>query len=141
MRQHLAKYERLFCSIALILHLCEVSPGPEVKAETAMRAAAWCQYLEGHARRTYSLLEAETATAARSLSRRLAAGKLPDGFTARDMQRKGWTGLDTTPLVDQALSVLEDHGHIAGQDYQHPAGGPQTIRYSINPALLKGGQK
>lgn len=138
MRQHLAKYERLFCSIALILHLAQVRPGPAVSAEIAMRAAAWTHYLEGHARRIYGLLELQQISAASSLARRLSQGKLVDGFTVRDVLRKGWTGLTQTSVIEQALSVLEDHGYVAGVDQQNPAGGPQTVRFFINPKVQGG---
>jgi hypothetical protein len=73
MRQHLAKFERLFCSIALIFHLTQVRPGPAVSAETALRAAAWTQYLEGHARRIYGLLELQQVSAANALDRMVCA--------------------------------------------------------------------
>jgi hypothetical protein len=138
MRQHLAKFERLFCSIALIFHLTRVAPGPAVNAETAMRAAAWTQHLEGHARRVYGLLELQQIGTASSLARKLAQGKLQDGFTVRDVQRKGWAGLTQTTVIEQALSVLEDHSYVVGVDQQHPAGGPQTLRFFLNPKVAGG---
>lgn len=138
MRQHLAKYERLFCSIALILHLTQVHPGPAVSAETAMRAAAWTDYLEGHARRIYGLLELQQVSAAASLLRKLSNGKLVDGFTVRDVVRKGWTGLTQTTVIEQALGVLEEHAYVVAVDQQNPSGGPQTIRYFINPKGREG---
>jgi hypothetical protein len=135
MRQHLAKFERLFCSIALILHLTQVRPGPAVNAETAMRAVAWTQYLEDHARRIYGLLELQQVSAATALAQRLKQGKLVDGFTVRDVQRKGWGGLTQTTVIEQALSVLEDHCYVVGVDQQNPSGGPQTVRFFINPKV------
>lgn len=133
MRQHLSKYERLFNSIALILHCCEDHPGPSVGLETATRAAAWCQYLEGHARRIYGLLDVQQVSTASTLSRKLH--RLPRGFTVREVHRRGWRGLHTVAAVEQALAVLEDHGHVVGVEYQHPKGGPLTLRYYQNPRL------
>jgi hypothetical protein len=135
MRQHLAKFERLFCSIALILHLTQVRPGPAVNAETAMRAAAWTQYLEGHARRIYGLLELQQVSLATALVRRLKQGKLLEGFTVRDVQRKGWNGLNQTSVIEQTLSLLEEHYYVASVDQQNPSGGPQTVRFFINPRV------
>ena len=83
MQQHFGKYEKLFCAIALILHLSDGSIGP-VTARSAWRAAAWCEYLAGHARRIYGLIEADKVTTANRLIRKLAEGKLDDGFTVRD---------------------------------------------------------
>jgi len=135
MRQHLAKFERLFCSIALILHLTQVRPGPAISAETAMRAAAWTQYLEGHAKRIYGLVELQQISTANALARKLKQGKLVDGFTVRDVQRKAWAGLTQITVIEQALSVLEDHSYVVGVDQQNPSGGPQTVRFFINPKV------
>jgi hypothetical protein len=137
MCQHLAKFEKLFCSLALVLHLAEGRIGP-VQADTALRAAAWCVYLEGHARRIYALVEVAKVSAARTLSRRLLARKLPaDGFTARDVVRKGWTGLKTALQAEAALTVLEEHGWVVGSDTAENVGRP-TTRYYINPMIYGG---
>jgi len=137
MRQHLAKFERLFCALALILHLAEGRIGP-VLADTALRAAAWCEYLEGHARRVYGMVDAARVSAARILSRRLIDRKLPDsGFTARDVMRKGWTGLKSSTQAENALTVLEEHGWVVANDLAESAGRP-TTRYFINPLIYGG---
>jgi Protein of unknown function (DUF3987) len=57
--QHLAKYEKLFASLALALHLAECAATGrrgQVSERAALQAAAWCEYLEAHARRCYGLL-------------------------------------------------------------------------------------
>lgn len=137
MCQHLSKFEKLFCALALILHLGEGRIGP-VRADTAMRAAAWCAYLEGHARRVYAMVEVSKVTAARILGRRLIDRKLPDdGFTARDVVRKGWTGLKTSMQAENALAVLEEHGWVVGNEISEGVGRP-TTKYYINP-LIHGG--
>ena len=56
---------------------------------------------------------------------------------ASDIQRKGWTGLTQTSVIEQALGVLEDHSYVAAVDQQNPSGGPQTVRYFINPKVRK----
>jgi hypothetical protein len=138
MRQHLAKFEKLFCAMALILHLAEGRIGP-VLADTAKRASAWCIFLEGHARRIYAMVEVAKVSAARTLSRRLLDRKLPDsGFTVRDVVRKGWTGLKTTLQAEAALAVLEEHGWIVGNDTAENLGRP-TTKYFINPMIYGDG--
>lgn len=134
MRQHLAKFEKLFCSLALILHLAEGVVGHEVGVDAALRAAAWCDYLEAHARRVYALVEVGQVNTARMLGRRLAERKLVDGFTARDVVRKGWAGMSNTAHAEAALAVLEDHGWIVGVESSEATGRP-TTRFSINPAV------
>ena len=87
-RQHLAKFDKLFPALALVFHLVDCAAhgvcGPVTK-EAALRAAAWCEYLEAHARRCYGLLGLR---AAQALAVKLERGTLEDGFTLRDVRRK-----------------------------------------------------
>lgn len=131
MRQHFGKFEKLFCSIALILHLAEDAIGP-VRADSALRAAAWCEYLTAHARRVYGLVEAAKVSTARMVGRRIAEGKLLDGFTVRDVVRKQWTGVTTAMHAESALAALEENGWIHGAETDNPTGRP-TTRYYVNP--------
>jgi len=136
MAQHLAKFEKLFGALALILHLAEGRVGP-VQKDTAVRASAWCEYLEGHARRIYALIEVARVQTAKLLSRRLAEKKLIDGFTARDVVRKGWAGLSNSAEAEAALSTLEEFGWVRSVDVTGELGRP-TTRYFINPAVNRG---
>ncbi|GAO22268.1 hypothetical protein ALISP_2088 [Alicycliphilus sp. B1] len=136
LRQHLGKFEKLFCAAALILHLADGRIGP-VTVESALRAAVWCEYLEGHARRIYGLVEAAKISTAKMLARRIADGKLSDGFTARDVARKGWAGIKTTADAETALAILEEHGWIVGMEDANEGGRP-TTRYHINPKARAG---
>ena len=133
MQQHFGKFEKLFCSIALILHLSEGGIGP-VKESSALRAAAWCEYLSAHARRVYGLAEAAKVSAARLVGRRIADGKLIDGFSVRDVVRKQWTGITTALHAENALATLEEHHWVHGRDTENPTGRP-TTRYYINPQI------
>ena len=96
------------------------------------RAAAWCEYLAQHARRVYGLVEAAKVNTARTVGRRIADGKLDDGFTVRDVVRKQWAGVTTNMHAEAALAALEEHGWIIGADTENPTGRP-TTRYYINP--------
>jgi hypothetical protein len=135
MRQHLGKFEKLFCAVALILHLTE-NIGP-VKAESALRAAAWCEYLAGHARRVYALVEAAKVNTARTLGRRIAERKLLDGFTVRDVVRKQWAGMTTNMQAEAALAMLEDHGWLVSAEVSPHEGGRPTTRHYISPKVLR----
>lgn len=133
MRQHLSKFEKLFCGIALILHLAE-DIGP-VKAASALRAAAWCEYLAVHARRVYGLVEAAKVNTALMLGRRIVEGRLVDGFTVRDVVRKQWSGITTNMQAESALAVLEEHGWIVSAEYAPNDGGRPTTRHYISPKV------
>lgn len=132
MRQHLAKYEKLFCALALILNLAEGQKG-QVSESNALRAAQWCSYLEGHARRIYTLIETARVGTAAMLARRIGEGKLANGFSARDVFRKGWRGIKSSLEAEGALSILEENGWIVGVEQFDPKGGRPTTRYYINP--------
>jgi len=133
MKQHLGKYEKLFCSLALILHLAEGNIG-NVKADSALRAAAWCDYLAGHARRVYGMVEGAKVATANMLLRRIREGKLQSGFTLRDVRRKQWSGATDTMQVEAVLAMLEAHHCIHGSESVN--GGRPTTTYEVNPALI-----
>ena len=133
MAQHLGKFEKLFCAVALILHLADGRTGP-VQEDSALRAAAWCEYLAGHARRIYASVETARVNTAKTLARHIASGKLPDDFTVRDVWKKGWGGLKTAAEAEAALAVLEEHGHLRSHEASEGTGRP-TTRYQINPKL------
>src|SRR5260370_36874773 len=67
-------------------------PGPVSRAAAA-RAVAWCEYLQGHARRLYASVTDQARVAAALLAAQLTHGRLPSPFTARDVYRNEWTGL------------------------------------------------
>lgn len=140
-QQHLAKFDKLMPALALILHLADCAAceqcGP-VSERAALRAAAWCEYLEAHARRCYSLLIDGGLRAAQALAAKINQGKLPDQFTARDVRRNRWRHLTTAEAVQAALEWLEDNHWISG--YRESYGqnsGKSPWRYLINPKILK----
>ena len=75
-------------------------------------------------------------TTARMVSRRLAEGKLNDGFTVRDMVRKQWSGVTTTMKAESVLAVLQENGHLQSLE-DMPALGRSTVRYYVNPQIKK----
>ena len=135
MKQHFGKYEKLFCSLALVLHLAEGNIGA-VKVDSALRAAAWCDYLAGHARRIYGMVEGAKVATAKTMLRRIKEGKLKPGFTVRDVLRKHWAGVTTALQAESALMILEDHFYVKSYEVQDVAHRP-TVRYEINPALIE----
>ena len=141
--QHLSKYDKLFPALAMLLHLIECAAtgarGP-VTAKAALRAAAWCEYLEAHARRCYGLLIDGGFRSAYALVEKIKAGKLQDHFTARDIRRNRWRFLSSDDAVQAALDWLEDDGWLWSYDVGGGQGmGRRTVRYLINPKAANKG--
>ncbi len=103
-------------ALALIFHLLDrvsnTTNAANVSLDSTKRAAAWCSFLEAHARRVYGLaLNADTQRA-KTILKHIRRGDLPDQFTARDIYRKQWAGLAATDAVNDALRLLEDFGWL-----------------------------
>lgn len=123
---HLSKYRKLIPSLALINHLCDATQGA-VNEVALLRAIAFGDYLESHARRIYSYATRPDIDAAKTLLKRLAGGKLPTPFKARDIYIKGWTGLETPQKAQAALDLLREYNHLT--EYEHDTGGRPTRMY------------
>ena len=133
---HLTKYRSLMPSIALIINEVEEGHCKPVTEQSAKKAAAWCQYLESHMMRIYGgAVDPAAQSADLILGRR---DKLPDGFTQRDVQRKGWAGLSEVGHVKAALTELVECGYLRSeQNQQSTSGGRPSSPYFWNPKIEK----
>lgn len=110
---HLSKYRSLMPSLALLFELadwastdgCELG---SISLDHARQAAAFCVYLESHARRVYSTTAKESVQVAHDLGKKIMAGRLGTVFTCREVYLKGWSNFDTAELVLKAAEVLVD---------------------------------
>jgi hypothetical protein len=137
---HLSKYRSLMPSLALIFHVVSTIAGRQgtpVSEAAASMAAAWCDYLEAHARRVYhGLIQRDISTAHR-LAKKITGKDLSDPFTTRDVYRKHWTGLSDDAVIEAGAAILDELGWIktvrvgAG-----PNGGRPTLKYWINPNVV-----
>ena len=134
---HFAKYRKLVPTLALINHLADVGHGP-VGKDAMMRSLGLATYLETHARRAYGAgPEAETA-AAKAILSHIRKGNLADGFSARDVQRHGWSNLTDREQVQAGLNLLCDLDWIAAVETGNLGrGGRPTAHYHINPRALR----
>ena len=137
--EHLGKYRSLMPSIALIFHLIELADtggqGP-VSLQAAQMAAAWCAYLESHARRIYGLVTDIHHQAAARLSKKIKAGQLEDGFTAREVYRKGWSLLDSPENAQAACDELVDLGWLRQVMTKPEFQQREKVEYQINPKVI-----
>ena len=96
-------------------------------------AAAWCDYLESHARRIYGLVTHATQQAAATLAGKLVQGKLEDGFTVRDVYRQNWHLLTGRESAQNACDELVAQGWLKEQNKPAAFGQKEKTRYLINP--------
>ena len=100
-------------------------------------AATWVDYLDGHARRLYSVELDPARAAAQELAEHIQAGDVPAGTSLRNIGRKKWAGLTTVEFVNSAAESLQALGWVRIEE--DPTGGrpPQILR--LHPDLDRGG--
>ncbi|TBR14273.1 MAG: DUF3987 domain-containing protein [Rugosibacter sp.] len=123
---HLSKYRKLIPSLALINHLCDDGRGAVTKT-ALLRAIAFSEYLESHARRIYSYATRPDIDAAKTLLNKLSTEKLATPFKTRDIYRAGWTGLETPAKAQSAISLLQEYGHLTAEELD--TGGRSTTEF------------
>lgn len=147
---HLSKYRKLMPALALLLELADrascdgfdglgvASSRLVVSLDHAKQAAAWCDYLDSHARRVYSCVVNPQLRAARELSLRIRKRQAgaSGSFSCREIYLKGWSGLGTPDSVRLATEVLQDARWIREMSVEPgPMGGRPSSRYVINPRV------
>ena len=134
LESHFAKFRKLVPTLALINHLADGGAGA-IGVIAFGRAHALSEYLETHACRLYgSGLAGETATAKQILAR-IRKRDLEDGFSARDIQRKAWSGLTDGDGIKAGLELLTDLHWL--EQRTEETGGRKRVTYMINPRASK----
>ncbi len=112
---HLAKYRSLMPSLALLFHLidsvAENTRAP-VSIGAARLAAAWCEYLELHARKVYFAELSGGAPPAQRIADHITNGDVLDGMTVRELNRAQWSGLSKPEVIREGLDLLEELGWV-----------------------------
>ena len=145
---HLSKYRSLMPSLALLFELADRASfvgfvgsalGDSqnfVRLANTQRAAAWCEYLESHARRVYSCAVNPHLRAARELADKVKTRKVDAIFSCRDVYLKGWSGLGNPQAVKQAAEILRDSGWLREMPSESKTvGGRPSDRYEVNPRI------
>ncbi len=145
MAEHLGKYRKLMPSLSLIFHLIDVASGADVGGAVSLqateRAAAWCDYLESHARRVYGLVESMPIKAATILASRIKKKALGDTFTVRDVYRHQWSFLTDKDAAQAACEVLVDAGWLREVVTEPSFGQRGKTEYLVNPKLWGNGHE
>jgi len=134
LREHLSKFTGLLPRLALVCHIADGGRGP-VGMPAFLRAQAWCELLEAHAMRIYSVGN-PAAKLARKMLRTLPGALDERGrVTRRELQRLTLRGGPATPEFDAALDLLEAHGFLRLDRTNRKRG---TKEYEVNPAAREG---
>ena len=80
--------------------------------EAAQLAAAWCEFLEAHARKVYAGVLQKDLQAAHALAEKMRGGTLTHEMTVREVYRNGWALLQTPDDVYGGLRCLERYGWL-----------------------------
>ena len=140
MVSHLSKYRKLIPALALVFAMIDTPDSGRLIGEPELlRALAWGEYLRTHANRLYAAAVTPETTGAAALLAKIKGGKLADGFKLKDVQQKGWTGLNTNDEVRKATTMLTDYDWLR-RDVVPPgvAGGRPSETFRIHPSLLRG---
>jgi putative DNA primase/helicase len=130
---HLAKYRGLVPTLALIDHIADGGTGP-ISEIPVLKALAYVEYLELHARRIYGAGSQGELTAAKAIVQHIRKGDLADEFSARDVYQRDWSNLDDHDQVQAGLNLLSELDWLEPEDLR-TGGRPKTI-YRINPKVL-----
>jgi hypothetical protein len=132
---HRDKYRKLVPALALICHVADCAAG-SIGQRSLLRAIAWCEYLDSHARRAYASVARPDADGAHELLNRIRQRELPWRFRLRDVYRNGWSRLSEPERARRAVRMLVDFDYLAeSADPAHPAGGRPTSSYIVNPKV------
>jgi hypothetical protein len=142
MKEHLSKYGALFGKLSLIFHIIEHahtgSIPTKISKTIVIRAAAFCEYLEEHAKRMYGLKKTENNqvfNAAVTILRHIAE----DNFTCNtesDIIRKNWRNCKEASIVKEALILLEANNWLMLQEsLPSKKGGKPTTKIILHPQI------
>ena len=127
----LSKFRTHIPALALLLHLTDRGTGP-VSQQATLRALAWAEYFESHARRAFGSGRRLTVAAAKAVLRRARSGALAEVFTARDVYRSGWEHLSDRESAEAALDLLVTHGYLSETELlSGPSGGRPSVVYEL----------
>lgn len=124
---HILKMPKTISSLALLFEL--IDGGREsVGVRATLMAIEWAEYLLDHVKRFYSGGTQAGIVGAHLILKRKE--KLPGSFTAREVYRKQWVGLDNVESTIEAIQCLVDHNYLVAESTGNPdAVGRPTIIY------------
>lgn len=135
MESYLLKLPKSVSALALIFELTSrvdvegnIEENMLVNESAVAMALDWSDYLISHAERLFSSAKTRVIDAAKLIIKR--RGKLPENFKCRDIQSKGWSGLDSASCIYEVLDLLVSHNYlIECSTASSPQGGRPSTSY------------
>lgn len=136
---YLYKISKSCFSIALIFHCFEnidadIFPD-EISKITILKAITYTDVLISHARRVFALGENRVFALANSFLGKIKKGDLKQGFTRREVTRKGWSALNKAEIVQDVLDLLVDYDYLVEKQFTGPH--RHKVEYYFHPSLEK----
>ena len=135
---HLSKYRSLFPSLALIFEIVDCIVNDKivesVSEDSAKLAMLWCQYLEAHAKKIYSITIHPNRKPAHEILKKIKAGKIKSGDSVRTIYRNGWSNLNSSQEVNLGLKLLENHNYLVVKEIRNSVGRASEV-IALNPVL------
>lgn len=131
-----SKEGKLVAGMALLCELADDPSATQISASSLERALEWAAVAENHWRRLYGCAQEVDVEAVHLVWAKIKAGKLREGFTAREVKRCQWKGLTEAEVVDAALATLVECGWIMPERIHTGGSGRPSCRFLINPAAL-----
>jgi putative DNA primase/helicase len=129
---HLSKYRKLVPAMSLLIHLADNEAGPVGKF-ALLKALAWVEYLESHARRAYASVMQVAEGSASALLRRIRQGDVSNPFTSREVYLKHWENLSTPEEMQEAVQTLCDLDYLKAENIK--TSGRPKVQFWINPKV------
>lgn len=141
---HLAKYRSLLPTLAGLFELADCAAESRdvsnINLIHTRQAAAWCEYLESHAKRIYSCVTSPDVHAARLLAGHIEREDLEETFSTREIYAAHhWSSLDTPERVRGALGVLADGSWVRAVEQKSAFGRPSEL-WQVNPKVVRHAQ-
>jgi hypothetical protein len=128
---HLSKYRKLVPALALLIHLADNPAGGAISETALLKALAWAEYLESHARRAYASVTQAEVEGSRALLHRIRRGEVTNPFVPRDVYLRHWACLSKPEEVHEAMRLLTDLDYLRKEE-QATGGRPKGAIW-INP--------
>lgn len=146
--EHISKFATLLSRLTLNIHLIKQFDQPQrsdftdiVHIDQLEMAIEWCRVLETHAKKIYGIVKTSLKLSSEKLIKMIKEGKITDGITLRQIQRKNLRGLETIEQIKEACSDLEEIGILQLDESQiGKTRGPKSIRIFINPVIFRDGE-